>query len=132
MTKPNPRGFALGINGERFMRSIGLRSNVFVDVFRCWKRKLFLVAFTQDVRQAEFSQGPKKRMVAATVIDNVGYIYQAFKEALRDEPRIDPDGSLSFLLEHTFKGYANKYLGVKQQKVILIIVLLKVLNLVQT
>ena len=92
MTKPNPRGFALGINGERFMRSIGLRSNVFVDVFRCWKRKLFLVAFTQDVRQAEFSQGPKKRLVAATVRDTVGCLSHPFKADLRDDLRRDPNG----------------------------------------
>ena len=91
-----------------------------------------MVDFAQAFIQAEFLQVPKKRLVAATVRDIIGYLSQAFGAALRDDLRIDLDGSLSFLLEQTFKGYTNKGPGVKQQKVILIIVLLKVLNLVQT
>ena len=72
---------------------------------------------------------PKKRLITETVIDTIGYISQAFKAALRDDLRRDPDGSLSFVLEQTFKGSADKDPGVKQQKSIPIIVLLKVLDL---
>ena len=79
----------------------------------------------------QFFQGPKKRLVAATVIDTIGYISQAFKTYLRDDPRRDPDGSLSFLFQQTFKVYANEDPGVKQQKVILIIFLLKLIDLAQ-
>ena len=91
-----------------------------------------MVALTRAVRQAEFSQGKKKRLVVTTVRDTIGYLSQAFKTALRDDPRRDPDGSLSLLLEQTFKGYANGDPGMKQQKAILIIVLLKVLDLAHT
>ena len=100
-----------------------------MDGFSRWKRQLVLVAFTQSIRQAEFSQIPKKKLVAVTVRDTVGYLSQAFKAALRDNPRRDLDGSLSFLLEKTFKGYVNEDPGVKQQRVLPIIFLLKVLNL---
>ena len=91
-----------------------------------------MVAFAQAVSQAEFSQGPKERLVAATVIDTIGYLSQGFKSALRDDPRRDPDGPLSFVLEQIFNRYANKDPGVKQKKAIPIIVLLKVLGLAQT
>ena len=91
-----------------------------------------MVAFTQSIRQANFLKEPKKRLVVATVRYTIGYLYQAFEAALRDDPRRDPYGSLSFLLEHIFKEYASKYPGVKQQKAIPIIVLLKVLDLAHT
>ena len=91
-----------------------------------------MVAFKEAVRQAGFLQVPKKILVAVTVIDTIGYLSQAFKEALKDDPRRDPDGSLSLFLEQNFKGYANKDPGVKQHKDIPIIVLLKVINLSQT
>ena len=68
----------------------------------------------------------------ATVRDTIGYLSQTFKAALRDNPRIDPDGSLSFLLEQTFKVYANEDPGVKQQKAIPILFLLKLIDLAQT
>ena len=102
-----------------------------MDGFSRWQKQLVLVAFTQAFRQAEFSQGPKKRLVAATVRDTIGYISQAFKAALRDDPKRDPDGSLSFLLESTFKGYANEDPVVKQPKSLPTTVLLKLLNLSQ-
>ena len=51
---------------------------------------------------------------------------------LIDYLRRDPDGSFSLLLEQTFKGYANEDPGVKQQKEIPIITLLKLLDLTQT
>ena len=90
-----------------------------------------MVAFTKTVGQAEFSQVPEKRLIAATVRDTVGYISQAFRADLRGNPRRDPDGSLSFLLEHTFKGYTNEDPGVKQKNAIPIIILLKLIDLTQ-
>ena len=116
----------------KFLRSIGLRSDVFLDELSCWRIRIVLVSFAQIVRRAEFSQGPKKRLVAETVRDTVGHLSQAFKADLIDDPRRNPYGSLSFLLEHIFKGYANKYPGVKPQNTIQIIILLKVLDLAQT
>ena len=104
--------------------SKGLISVVFLDGFSHCKIKLVLVAFTQAVRETEFLQGPKKRLVAVTVRYTIGYLSQAFKAYLRDNPRRDPDGSLSF--------FWNEYPGVKQQKEIPIIVLLKVLKFAQT
>ena len=115
----------------KFLRSIGLRSNVFLDGFSRWKRQLVLVAFTQAARQAGFLPGPKNRLIAETVRDTVGYLSQAFKEFLRDNPKKESDGSLSFLLEQTFKGSEDEDPGVKQQKGLPIIVILKVLNLDQ-
>ena len=91
-----------------------------------------MVAFAQATRQAEFYPGPKERLVEATVRDTIGCLSQAFKEALRYYPRRDPDGSLSFLLEQTFNGYANEDPGVKQQKELPIIILLKALDLAET
>ena len=72
-----------------------------------------------------------KILVAATVIDTVGYLSQVFKVTLREDPRIDPYGSLSFLLEHNFKGYANEDPGVIQQNALSIFVLLKAPDLYQ-
>ena len=103
-----------------------------MDGFSCWKRQLFFVAFAQDVRQAEFSQGPKKRLVVATFRDTVGYLSQSIKAYLRDDLRRDPYGTLSLLLEKTLKGYANEDPGMKQQKALPIILFLKLLDLIQT
>ena len=91
-----------------------------------------MVAFAQAVILAKFLQVSKKRLVAATVRDTVEYLYQYFRAALRDDPRRDQYESLLFFLEKTFKGYANEDPGVKQQKDLPIIVLLKVINLAQT
>ena len=82
-----------------------------------------MVAFARAVRQAELFQGSKKRLVAATVRDAIAYISQASNEALIDNQRRDPDGSLSFLLEHTFNVNAKKDTDKKQQLSIPIIVL---------
>ena len=91
-----------------------------------------MVAFAQAVRKAEFSQGPKKILVAATVRDTIGYLSQAFEAALRAYTIRETYGTLSFLLEHTFKGYANEVPDVKQQKAIPIILLFKVFDLAYT
>ena len=82
----------------KFLQSTSLRSDVFLDGFSRWKIQLVLFAFTQAVRTTKFLQGPKKKLVSATVRDTVGYLSQAFKEALRDDGRRDPYGSLSLLL----------------------------------
>ena len=103
-----------------------------MDGLILWKRQLVLVAFAQAVRKAEFSQGPKKILVAATVRDTIGYLSQTSNSVLRDNLRRDQDGSFSFLLEQTFKEYVNEDPGVKQQKAIPIIVLLKLLDLAHT
>ena len=71
-------------------------------------------------------------MVASTVRYTIGYLSQAFKAALIDDPRRYQDGSLPFLLKQTFIEYPNKDPGVKQQKYIQIIFLLKLLDLAQT
>ena len=68
----------------KFLQSIGIRSNLFLYGFSCWRRQLVLVAFTQAIRQDEFSQVPKKRLVVVTVRDTIGYLYQAFKAYLRE------------------------------------------------
>ena len=78
----------------KFLQSIGLRSDFFLDRFSCWQRQLVLIAFEKDVRQAEFSQVPKKILVAATFRDTIGYISKAFNASLRCYPRRDPDGWL--------------------------------------
>ena len=57
-----------------------------------------MVAFAQYFRLDEFSQGPKKTLVAAKVRDTIGYLSQAFEAALRDDPRRNPDESLPGLL----------------------------------
>ena len=85
----------------KLLQSTGLRSDVFLDGFFRWKIHIVLVAFTQAVRQAEFLQGPKKRLVAATFRYTVGYLYQSFMADLRYYPKRDPYGSLSFQLEQT-------------------------------
>ena len=77
----------------KFLQSIGVRNDFFLDGFSRCQRKIVLVAFTQDVRQSKFLQGQKKRLVAATVRDTILYLSQASKSDLRDDPRRYPDGS---------------------------------------
>ena len=50
----------------------------------------------------------KERLVTETVRDTVVYLSQAFKADLRYDPRRYPYESFPFLLEQTFKGYANE------------------------
>ena len=111
---------------------IGFRSDVFLDRFSICERKIVLVTFAQAVKQAEFVKGPKKILVAETVIDTAGCLSQAFKANLRYDWRIEPYGSLLFLLEQTFKGYTNEDPGTKQQKAFPIIIFLKILDLAHT
>ena len=56
----------------KFLRSIGLRCDDFLEGSSRWQRQLVLVAFTQAVRQADFLQVPNKGLVAATVRYTIG------------------------------------------------------------
>ena len=62
-----------------------------MEKFSRWQIQLVLVALAQAVRQAEFLQVPKKRMVATTVRDTIGYLSQTckgiFKRRFEKRPR---------------------------------------------
>ena len=58
-TKPKPSGFAWD-KWCKFLQSIFLRSDVFLNRFSRWQRKLVLFAFAQAVRQAKFCRDQRR------------------------------------------------------------------------
>ena len=59
----------------------------------------------------------------------MGHVAQAFRSALRPDPRLDCDGNTSYAMQQCFKGYTNLDPPEKQQKAIPFTVLLMMMKL---
>ena len=59
----------------------------------------------------------------------MGHVAQAFRSALRPDPRLDCDGNTSYAMQQCFKGYVNLDPPEKQQKAIPFSVLLFMMKL---
>ena len=58
----------------------------------------------------------------------MGHVAQAFRSALRPDPRLDSDGHISYAMQQCFKGYVNMDPPEKQQKAIPFSVLLTMMK----
>ena len=88
-----------------------------------WQHTILISAFTQALREANFSASAFTSLAEGTVQATVDYMAQAFRHGQRPYPRLDDDGKLLILLMQKYRGYHNLNKNVKQQKALLLIVL---------
>ena len=85
-------------------------------------RTATLSAFSQSMRQAEFSSSAFRTLAQGTVRASVDHVAQTFRIRQRPDPRLDADGKLSCLLSQQYKGYKNTDKNSRQQKALPLIV----------
>jgi len=116
--QPKTSGFVLGESGENSCPQWALDAMNIWKLLSAWQRHIMLLAFVQAVRNAEYSLGRIKRLVATTVNDTIAYISQTFRLAQKQDHRLDKDKKTCILIQQTICGYKNQDPGVKQMKAI--------------
>ena len=113
-------------NWRKFLPSIGIRSNEYLEGFSRSQIHIILAAFGQAVRERTFLKTATKDLAASTIADSIRNISQTFRETGRRDPKLDEDVQAAFLLQQLQQRYRNLDPGTKQQKAIPISVLREV------
>jgi hypothetical protein len=91
---------------SRYLFSIGLQDDLFLDNFSRGNKHKILSAFAQAIREGRFCNRAPKNVKAESVRATLDCVAQAYKLADRADPRLDPDGKLAFILQRQLRGYS--------------------------
>jgi len=92
---------------QGYLQTIGISADPFLDGFDRGQRHKILSAFGQYIREGRFSTKPSKLLKADSVKATLDCVAQAFKLAVRPDPRLDADGKLAFVLQQQLRGYRS-------------------------
>ena len=91
-----------------FLARIGIPSDPYLDDFDPPSRLRLLGAFAESVRVGDYAdKRPSQPYVAATAKKYVDQVGKTFLGSHRPDPRLDPSGNTSALLQRQFRGYKN-------------------------
>ena len=90
----------------KFLTSIEFQSDEFLNNFDQIDITKLLACFAQSVREAEYSSASYNQLAAGTVRTTVDHVATTFRINLLPDPRLDPDGKPSCLLQRLYAGYS--------------------------
>jgi hypothetical protein len=100
---------------QGYLQSIGILDDPFLDSFDRGQRHKILSAFGNYIREGRFNPKVTKLLKADSVRAALDCVAQAFKLAVRPDPRLDADGKLAFILQRQLRGYKSTDPGEKPQ-----------------
>ena len=101
---------------QKFLKSIELENDDFLEGFPQNQRVRLLSAFAQSVRNGEYSSSSFDSLAASTVNSTVDYVASTFRDNQFPDPRLDDFGKPSRILSKQYKGYKNNEKPAQQQK----------------
>jgi len=107
-TKALTRSIRAWVSFQRYLNSIGVIQDPFLDQFSSVQRTKILSAFAHAIWEGRFCDGPSIKTVKSksirAALDGVSQIY---KLADRPDPRLDGNGRLTLLLQKQLRGYSS-------------------------
>lgn len=103
---------------NKYLQSIGVGHDPFLDSMSRGERHRILSAFAQAVRDARFSPARFHVITCGVVNSTLSHVASAFRSHDRPDPRLDVDGEIAFILRRQLKGYTNTDPGKKPQQAI--------------
>ena len=108
MQSTNSKQFRHWARFGRYLNSIGLSSDPYLDGFSQFQRTKIICAFAHAIREGRFGNGSSRKIVKSeSVRAAVDSVSQAFKLADRPNPRLDRDRKLTLLLQRQLRGYQS-------------------------
>ena len=101
---------------QKFLKSIELENDDFLEGFPQNQRVRLLSAFAQSVRNGEYSSSSFDSLASSTVNSTVDYVASTFRDNQFPDPRLDDFGKPSRILSKQYKGYKNNEKPAQQQK----------------
>jgi hypothetical protein len=90
-----------------YLTDVGLGHDLFLTGLSRAERHRILSAFAQAVRSARFSAARFDILTAGVVKATISDVAATFRAHDREDPRLDADGEVAFLLQRQFRGYVN-------------------------
>jgi len=91
---------------QRYLTSIGLHSDPYLDSSSQFQRSKILSAFAHALREGRFGNGKNGKTIKSdSVRSTLDCISQAFKLADRPDPRLDRDGKFTLFKHRQLRGY---------------------------
>ena len=92
---------------QKFLKSIELENDDFLEGFPQNQRVRLLSAFAQSVRNGEYSGASFDTLASSTVNSTVDYVASTFRDHQFPDPRLDNFGKPSRILSKQYKGYKS-------------------------
>ena len=100
-----------------FLESIGFSSDPFLDnIVQPTNKQRILSAYAHAIRSGRFSSQSYKELAAGTVEAAVSDVASTFRLHHRGDPRLNAQGSISFILQRQFRFYKRNDGPETQQK----------------
>jgi hypothetical protein len=112
---PQRSSFALGSASKATFSQLVSSMTPFSMASIRGQRHKILSAFGQFIREGRFNSGVPKLLKADSVRAALDCMAQAFKLAVRPDPRLNTDGKLAFILQRQLCGYKSTDPGEKPQ-----------------
>ena len=116
----------------KYLESIGIHNDDFLDDFSQPQRTLLIGAFAMALREGRFSGPAYDSLATGTITNTISSVAQTFRENGRRNPSLDDDRKLSILLSRLYRAFRNTDKPLKQQKALPVIVLKELANLGET
>jgi hypothetical protein len=110
----------------KFLGTIGIGHNVFLDSFTRSQQNKIIGAFAMALRGGQFSSAAHDTLALGTIWNTISDISATFRENGQTNPTKDNDLQLSFILQHQFQAYKNADPKEHQQKAIPTCVIAKI------
>ncbi len=103
---------------SRYLESIGIGHDIFLDSFARSQRNKIIGAFAVALRQGQFLGPSHDTLAVGTIQNTISDICATFRENGQPNPTKDDDLQLSFILHRQFRAFKNANPKEKQQKAI--------------
>jgi hypothetical protein len=90
-----------------YLADVGLADDPFLTELSRAERHRILSAFANAVRTGSFSAARFDTLTAGVVKATISDVAATFRAHDREDPRLDRDGEVAFLLQRQLRGYAN-------------------------
>jgi hypothetical protein len=91
----------------KYLHSIRLQDDVFLENFSRANKLKILCAFAQSIREGRFCGRNSRVIKSESVRATLDCVAQAYKLADRSDPRLNADGKLAFVLQRQLRGYSS-------------------------
>jgi hypothetical protein len=103
---------------SRYLESIGIGHDIFLDSFTRSQRNKIIGAFAMALQQGQFLRPSHDTLAVGTIRNTISDICATFRENDQPNPTKDDDLQLSFILHRQFRAFKNADPKEKQQKAI--------------
>ena len=80
----------------------------FLEGHSIYRQNIIMSGFAEAVRSGVFFRGNNKELVEGIVTTTITHMAQTFRTNNRCDPRLDQDGTSSFILQEQYRGYSNQ------------------------